>query len=287
MNRTEIDQMANALESMADLDDNVVFPLIGTFNHMMLGNVDGPNCTDRNTCNNNCCSIMIDIPQFLAQKYISAMRLRPIDVRRGDVFAWRLNVNDDTGRCVFFSPEIYGCRIYVGDLDSRPPQCAIYPAGYTTGAVACKAGAGPWNVKDEMIGLACERLMNVYKNYCLAERERVRGELLANLALTLETILTPLLDHVCPSSIAGVKDTWNGFEPLLADGKSLSTRMFCKQDCSTEFLDCECMCAEALDSFLEFLKKTLPAFIQANDMKEEYTIMELKEFVSKQNKNSE
>ncbi|HME53698.1 MAG TPA: hypothetical protein VKM55_15835 [Candidatus Lokiarchaeia archaeon] len=286
MNHARLDQVADALESMYEMDENVIFPLIGMFNHAMLDNVDGPNCTDRNTCNNNCCSIMIDIPQFLGRKYIEDGRLRPADLRRGDAFAWKLNVNEDTSRCVFFSPEIYGCRIYVDDLESRPPQCAIYPASYTTGAIACKAGAGPWIVKDEEIGHACERLMNVYKNYCLVERESVKGELLENIVCALETRLISLLDHACPSSIAGIKDTWAGIELLCADGRSLSTRMFCKQDCPTEFIDCDCMCTEASVSFLEFLKNVLPAFIQANDMREDYTIMELKEFASRENKNN-
>ena len=287
MDRAEIEQVANTLESKDVLDDNVVFPLIGMFNRAMLGNVDGPNCTDRNTCNNNCCSIMIDIPHFLALKYIEAMRLRPADVRRGDAFAWKLNVNEGTGKCVFFSPEMHGCQIYVDDLDSRPPQCAIYPAGYTTGAQACKAGAGPWTVRAEELGHACERLMTIYKDFCVVERERVKDEFLATLESELETRFARLLDHVRPSGIAGVKDTWNGIELLPADGTSLSTRMFCTRDCPTTFFDCDCMCMAAATSIVAFLKNTLPAFIRANDMKEDYTIMELKGFASKENREKE
>jgi hypothetical protein len=282
MNRAEIDDVANALETAVELDDAAMFPVIGMFNRAMLGNVDGPNCTDRETCNNNCCSIMIDTPRFLAQKYIDASRLRPADLRRGDAFSWKLNVNDVTGKCVFFSPKLYGCQMYVDDLDARPPQCAIYPAGYTTGAIACKAGAGPWIVKDEMLGASCERLMALYKNYCVAERERDKDALISNVVSMIDTRFVRLLGGTCPSGIAGVKDTWDGLEPLLADGKSLSIRMFCIDGCPTGFLQCDCMCEGASRAFADFLKDVLPAYIAARDMKEEYTILELKDFISKE-----
>ncbi|MEX2726919.1 MAG: hypothetical protein Q6353_006680 [Candidatus Sigynarchaeum springense] len=282
-----IDQLAINLESKEILEERDVFELIAAFNHAMLGNVEGPNCTDRSVCNNNCCSIMIDIPHLLAARYIEQGRLGSNDVRRGDVFAWKLNVNPDTNKCTFFSPSLYGCQIYVDDLDTRPPQCAVYPAGYTTGAETCKAGAGPWHVKDKTTGTACERLMAVYKRYCIAERDKLKRDLVKSVTGALEGRFARMLVQEKPSCIAGIKETWAGFEPLLAEGRSLSFKQFCEPCCSITFLECERTCAAAMDRLLDFLKRTMPAFIVARDMKDEYTFMELKEFMQKEMKNEE
>jgi hypothetical protein len=274
-----IDQLASNLESKANLDEGDILSLISTFNHAMLGNVDGPNCTDRSICKNNCCSIMIDIPHVLARNYIEQGRLGPGDVRRGDVFAWMLNVRSDTNKCAFFSPNIYGCRIYVDDLNTRPPQCAVYPAGYTTGAARCKAGAGPWLVKDVATGIASERLMGAYKKFCLAERDNIKKALVTSIPEAFEGRFLQMLGEVSPCSIVGIKETWFGFEPLLAEGRSFSFKQFCDPGCVKAFLDCNRACNSAIDRLLAFIKSTMPAFIEKRDMKEEYTLIELKEFM--------
>lgn len=278
-----IDQLVSNLETKATLDDEDVFCLIGTFNHALLGNVDGPNCTDRSICNNNCCSIMIDIPHVLAKKYIDEGWLAPGDVRRGDVFAWTLNVRQNTSKCVFFSPELYGCKAYVDHLDTRPPQCAVYPAGYAAGAERCKAGAGPWLVRDAATGAACERLMGVYKRYCIVERDRIKRQIVAAIPGALEGHFSRLLADTSPSSIAGIKETWSGFEPLLAEGRSFSAKQFCDAGCEIPFLECKHPCHAAASKLVTFLEGTLPAFIESRDMKEEYTLLELKEFTREQN----
>ncbi|MBN2152817.1 MAG: hypothetical protein JW839_15305 [Candidatus Lokiarchaeota archaeon] len=274
-----IQQLASTLGAKADLEEGEALKLIATFNHEMLGNVEGPDCTDRSVCTDNCCSIMIDIPQLLARRYIERAMLGPGDVRRGDVFAWKLNVRQETNRCAFYSPSLHGCRIYVDDLDARPPQCAVYPAGYTAGAAACKAGAGPWLVKDGATGAACESLMGVFKRYCLAERDRLKHDLVRSIAGALEGRFMLLLGGVSPSSVSGVKETWDGFEPLPAEGRSFSFKQFCDPGCGTAFLECEEACAPACNRLLGFLKRAMPAFIARRDMKEEYTFMELKEFM--------
>ncbi len=282
---TPIEQLASSLEAKANLEEGELFTMIATFNHGMLENVEGPNCTDRSICKNNCCSIMIDIPHVLARRYIEQERLGPGDVRRGDVFAWKLNVRQDTSKCAFFSPALYGCRAYVDDLDIRPPQCAVYPAGYATGAAVCKAGVGPWIVKDVATGAACERLMDVYKRYCLAERDRVKQELVGTIPRALDGRFMHLLGKVSPCSVVGIKETWDGFEPLLAEGRSFSFKQFCEVGCSKAFLECQQACAAASNRLLDFLKRTMPTFIADRDMKEEYTIMELKDFLREKNEN--
>nr|MDO8084036.1 hypothetical protein [Candidatus Sigynarchaeum springense] len=274
-----IDQLANSLGSKAKLEERDVFELIAAFNHAMLGNVEGPNCTDRSICNDNCCSIMIDIPHLLATRYIEQGRLGTGDVRRGDVFAWKLNVRHDTNRCAFFSPAFYGCQIYVDDLNTRPPQCAVYPAGYSTGAGKCKSGAGPWFVKDKATGAACERLMVAYTRYCLDERDRMKRGLVDSIQVALEGHFARMLGQLKPSSVAGIKETWDGFEPLLAEGRSLSFKQFCLPCCPTGFFECKQVCTAACDRLLDFLNRTMPVFIARHDMKEEYTFMELKEFL--------
>nr|MDO8114801.1 hypothetical protein [Candidatus Sigynarchaeota archaeon] len=279
MDTESINAIASSFEAKGALQDDDVFMLIATFNHEMLGNVvDAPNCTDKQTCKNNCCSIMIDIPHCLAKKYIDDGRLNPDDLRRGDVFAWKLNASTVTSKCVFFSPEIYGCRIYVDDLNSRPPQCAVYPAGYTAGATTCKVGAGPWIVKDEAKGNACKQLMDVYTKFCIEERLRVKEALIKGIAGTGIDNLATALSSLPPWSIAGVKDTWTGLKPLLAEGKSFSFKAFCPAGCTTDYFACTSLCKVASRDFVQFLNDVLPNLIKDRDMKEDYTIMELKEF---------
>jgi len=221
---------------------------------------------------------MIDIPDCLARQYIERGVLFPENIRRGDVFAWKLNVSSETSRCCFFSPEIYGCQIYVVALELRPPQCAIYPAGYTTGAVACKAGAGPWVVQDKEKGAACEKLLHVYRDFCLAERETCKHDLISSADYQLRGHFADLAREMPPSSIAGVKDTWHGLEPLEAEGISLTNKHACSGFCDRPYLECRSVCKPMLDDFIDMLCEVLPAFISARDMKEEYLLRDLVAF---------
>nr|MDO8118104.1 hypothetical protein [Candidatus Sigynarchaeota archaeon] len=203
MDSREILELAQRMASKEKLDDHDLLSIVSLFNSEMLGNVDGPDCTDRETCKNNCCGIMIDIPSVLAGQYIAKGYLRDKDIRRGDAFAWKLNVHPGTGRCVFYDPSIHGCKIYVDEIGLRPPQCAIYPAGYTTGAKACKAGAGPWTINDKRKGEACESLLKVYIAACVGERDKYREAFINDSSASLHPAFRDTLRDVKPSRIAG------------------------------------------------------------------------------------
>ena len=279
MNTEEVKAIVNELQDKLALDEGDILKLIKVFNHEMLGNVEGPNCTDWNVCSNNCCGIMIDIPDLLARKYIDKNHLQSIEIRRGDIFTWKLNINRITSKCCFFSEEIYGCQIYVDNLDLRPPQCAVYPAGYFEGTNKCKSGAGPWLIKSIRKGKDRKKLMEIFKNYCLDERACMKGILLENIPSLLGEKFAEKLGEVAPSSVAGILDTVEGFEPLPAGGRSFSFKRFCEEEdskCEQEFLQCKNVCKGASKAFIQFLLKRLPTYIQENDMKEEYLLLELK-----------
>ncbi|MFX0099549.1 MAG: hypothetical protein ACFFCS_08200 [Candidatus Hodarchaeota archaeon] len=278
MNVDELRAFVTELKKKVSLNDEDIYKLVRVFNHEMLDNVDGPNCTDLEVCSNNCCGIMIDIPDLLARKYIIDNHLKS-EIRRGDVFTWKLDINRSTSRCYFFSEKLNGCQIYVDNLDIRPPQCAVYPAGYEEGATKCKSGAGPWLVKNIRKGKECKELMEIYKNYCLDERERMKETLLKSIPSSLREKFAGKLETAPPSSVAGILDTLDGFEPLSAGGKSFSFKRFCeeaKPDCNKEYLQCENVCKEASQAFNRFLLARLPLYIRENDMKEEYLLLELK-----------
>lgn len=284
MNTDEIIAFLKELETKESLTAGDILKVVRVFNHEMLGNVEGPNCTDWNICPNNCCGIMIDIPDLLARKYISRNHLKPEEIRRGDVFTWKLDINRSTSKCCFFSEEIYGCRIYVDDLDIRPPQCAVYPAGYHEGAKKCKSGAGPWLIKSIRKGKACKKLMEIFKNYCLEERARAKDTLLERIPYSFGQDFKEELEKKKPSSIAGILDTVNGFIPLPARGMSFSFKMFCergKPNCNKDYLECGNVCEEAGKEFIRFLLERLPIYIQEKDMKEEYILIELKDVKAK------
>ncbi|MHA1794400.1 MAG: hypothetical protein ACTSVI_17320 [Promethearchaeota archaeon] len=280
-----VDSLKAVLKEMLDkkdqgeLSNQDMFKIIDVFNHSMLDNVTGPNCTDRNVCNDNCCGIMIDIPHFLAEKYIMEGYIKSDDVRRGDVFAWILNIHEDTDKCCFFSEDIFGCQIYVDNLSIRPPQCAVYPAGYVEGASRCKANAGPWIVKDQEVGKICEGLMNIYKDYCINERETIESSMLKNINLYIDDGLMEKVTSFAPSMIVGIKDTWDGFDVLKAEGVSLSYKEFCDKaspGCTVDYRACKSACAASANLFIDFLKKTLPIFIQERGIRENYLLMDLK-----------
>ncbi len=265
------------MTSKQSLDDRDVLEMASTFTPEMLGNVDGPDCTDRATCANNCCGIMIDVPGALARHYIRKGYLEARDIRRGDAFAWKLNVNPGTGRCVFYDPAIHGCRIYIEDLASRPPQCAIYPAGYTNGTEKCKAGAGPWIIRDKEKGMACEHLMSVYTANCVREREAVKSHFINDTRAFLHPEFQAMIRESKPSTIAGIQDGWTGLEPMTTNGLSFSVKSLCEAlDCKEDFLGCERACDRLAGELVEFLLETLPGFVETNDLKEVYSILELK-----------
>lgn len=267
--------LVGRMEQGSGDDERAVLEFIATFNEVMLGNVDGPDCIALGTCKDNCCGIMIDVPDVLARTYVERGLLGPGGVRRGDTFAWKLGTRDDTGRCVFYDPVSRGCTIYVKDLATRPPQCAIYPAGYTTGAAACKGGAGPWRVRDVTTGEACERGMQAYASWCLREREAIR----ASLATTIGARITASIERATPapppSAIAGIMDTWDGHAILPAEGRSLAFKRFCT-GCDAGFLECKAACPAALERFAGFMTGGIGRCLRDPDgLRETYTIVGL------------
>ncbi|MHA1717702.1 MAG: hypothetical protein ACTSXP_18825 [Promethearchaeota archaeon] len=274
----ELESFVKSLENKEALAEYDIFKLINIFNNTMLSNVDGPNCTDRKLCLDNCCNIMIDIPHILAREYIEKNLLSPLDLVRGDVFAWQLNVKPETNRCCFFSDEIYGCTLYVEKLHLRPPQCAVYPAGYVEGAKSCKSNLGPWIVKDARVGELCRRMMNLYKSYCIHEKERIERELIENIPNLFDENFKDSLCSMPPSHITGIKDTWMGFRPLDAEGRSLSFKRFCmlgKTNCHVEFLECQNVCEQVANIFIKKLIEIMPSYLRNHGMKESYLILEI------------
>ncbi|MHA1683444.1 MAG: hypothetical protein ACTSUE_21070 [Promethearchaeota archaeon] len=289
MGLEDINSFLEYLESKEHVNDEDMLELIGIFNKEMLSNVDGPNCTDATVCDDNCCSIMIDIPDFLARRYIDLHHLNAKQVRRGDAFSWVLNVDEDTSMCCYFNPRINGCQIYLDDLSLRPPQCAVYPAGYTEGSLGCKSNAGPWVVKNKDIGNACKELMEIYKNYCLNERKRIEEEFISSLSELLDGSFDVDDCDEKPSGIAGVRDTWDGFQILHAEGKSLSFKRFCDelggigmQGCKQSYFECDRTCKSAFALFIEFMKETIPVHVKIHGIKENYSLMELLAVVEKE-----
>ena len=274
MNAEELKVFVDKLEGIDELQDAEIQELVKILNSCMLGNIIGPDCTDKDVCKDNCCSIMIDVPYILAEKYIDKGYLKPNQLRRGDIFAWKLNISAETDKCVFFSPEIFGCEIYLTNLAIRPPQCTVYPGGYIAGKKSCKGGAGPWKIIDVEVGQLCKKLMEIYKTYSLEERESFKKKLIKDIKSRMQN-LKAKCKKVPPKTIVGIQDTWDGFIPLEAEGRSFAFKKFCG-GCEMEFMNCNNVCDRAADEFIEFLLNILPIYIEQHDMLENYLIMELK-----------
>ncbi|MBD3188104.1 hypothetical protein GF325_14805 [Candidatus Bathyarchaeota archaeon] len=277
MSRDEVESCLDAWRDRTDLSKDDMFHLIKIFNRAMLSNVTGPDCTDRMVCQDNCCSIMIDIPDFLAWAYVEGGYLEPHQIRRGTVFAWTLSVDPVWSDCVFLDRDSRKCRIYVENLDIRPPQCAVYPAGFIKGNQSCKGKAGPWTIIDIHVGNACKELMEIYKMHALREFKMMERSIVE----TLTARLKPVMQEIAcfrPSKIAGIRDAWEGFTILEAEGISLSLSRICRRvnpKCITPFTTCKSLCNQVASFFEENIPNALATIIQEDGMKEKYLLKDL------------
>jgi hypothetical protein len=133
-------------------------------------------------------------------------------------------------------------------------------------------------VKDQEKGAACEKLLHLYRDFCLAEREICKQELVSSIEIQIRGHFADLAREMPPSGIAGVKDTWYGLEPLGAEGISLTNKQACSEICEHPYLECKSACGPMVDDLISMLSEVLPAFITARDMKEEYLLKDLVAF---------
>ncbi|MHA1728309.1 MAG: hypothetical protein ACTSWY_06215 [Promethearchaeota archaeon] len=273
---------------------------IKLFNELMDSAIVGPNCTDPNICHSDCCHIMIDIPEVLAQYYIDIGVASEDSFVRGDVFSFKISVNTKSSKCVFFDREINGCLLHKTKM--KPPQCWIYPTGFllrkpsesmdnTTKllskfngkkftedeTVKCKRASG-WKITDEEKTQEASKIFEEYIKF--SKKEFLESNSRKNIISRLNNFQEKLL-KLPPSSIAGLKDGWNEYIPLSAEGISLKLKNICEKVCRKKdsgkinYFQCDRICKEVAHKISQNLPNEVLHYIKKNGPKETYAFYEI------------
>jgi len=264
--------------------------IVKEFNDLMRAAIEGPNCVDFAICNGACCSIKIDVPSVLAKEYIKRGYARKEDFIRSDTFSYHLRFDEQTGKCFMFDIKINGCKVH--DSGIKPPQCWIYPTGFSKPEnveINCKKVNG-WKIIDYKKTNMAKDLLQKYVFLCISEARselkkinRRLGKFRSKNSIALVDKLKGSIKKCAPSRLGGFKDGWNRFISLPAEGLSLQMKNFCQEHNKTcvflpdDFLKCQSICEEVAINLIEFLQHVLYDFVKRNglDTDGEYPLYKL------------
>jgi Fe-S-cluster containining protein len=218
---------------------------------------------------------MIDIPRVLAELFVTQGWLQPCQLRRGGPFAFRLGVSPETAKCVFFSPQINGCRIHFTGF--KPPQCWIYPTGFSAGVKTCKKGYD-WDIVDPQKARAAENLLEDYKAFSL-EEVRHEIELLEASFAEEDQFLRNALASLPPRKFVGLSWGYSGLEVADAGGNSLQIKSTCEAvvpDCPRDFMECPHLCSPLVDTIIALYAQNLGRYYQNEESVELLQFRELR-----------
>ena len=260
--------------------------VVKKFNSLMKSAIEGPNCLQ--ICSGDCCSIQIDVPKILAEKYIKLGYANENDFIRGDIFSFKLRFDEDKGKCFLFDKSINGCIVH--DSQIKIPQCWIYPTNFDNfdnKEISCKRAKG-WKILDPIKTKKAEKLLKYYIFLCQLEARKEAKAIQYRLDdILCRKRLLKLLMQTSPSNLAGFKDTWDCITILSAQGVSLQMKKICKKYNSKckyfehNFLDCRNICDKVANGLIEFLQQNLIRYIKKNgvDSEGEYSFIKLFKFV--------
>jgi len=272
-----------------DTQNNTYFwQILERFNLLMKGSIEGPNCTDPKKCHGDCCSIKIDVPRVLAEWYIERGFAKETDFIRSNIFSFHLRFDENTGKCFLFDIKQNGCRVH--STGRKPPQCWIYPTGFSThSSKECKR-LGGWRITNLKNTKEAEELLKQYVFLCQIEALKERNKIKDRLKYSIppkksknSVTLVSYLKSIPPSALGGFKDTWSKIKFLSAEGYSLQMKKFCKRfnpSCElseTDFLNCEHMCDKIVLNLIKYLDTHIKDYIKSNgpEVEGEYPLFKL------------
>jgi Fe-S-cluster containining protein len=250
----------------------------------MSTSITGPNCIDPSICHSDCCHIQIDVPLILVEFYLDHRYAQKEDFIRGDVFSFKIAVNISNSKCIFYDKEINGCKLHTTGM--KPPQCWIYPTGFSNqpgeskqfandGTIKCKKVSGWW-IQNEFKTSEASIILQEYVKYC--ENEFIEQNSGENIEKRLR-LIREKFTQFGPTEIAGIIDGYDNFEILLADGISLKIKKICDQNEKSKNncdpMRCSHICTEVASKLTENLKKQIIKTIQQHGAKEKYSFQEL------------
>ena len=271
------------------MNRNRFWEIIKRFNSLMNSAIEGPNCLK--TCKGDCCSIKINVPKILAEEYIKRGYADKDDFIRSDVFSFKLRFDEKKRKCFLFDKNLNGCLVHNSGI--KPPQCWIYPTKFTNPKnkpIRCKKANG-WKIIDTEKTKEAEELLKHYTFLCQLEAKKEMKNISQRINNgLLESDLNLLLRKSSPSQIAGIKDTWDNFKILPAEGISLQIKRFCQiynEKCSyvDNFLKCKKLCEKVINGLVKFLQQNLNEYVKKEgpDTDGEYSFIKLFKFIESNN----
>jgi len=272
--------------------------IIKRYNSLMKSAIEGPDCTNPNNCNGDCCSIKINVPKVLAKEYISQGFASKLDFIRSDVFSFQLRFDNNSVKCFLFDKKLNGCLVHNSGI--KPPQCWIYPTNFSNTKqkeIKCKKLLGWKIINTEKAGEA-EKLLEKYLFLCQLEAKKeiknVKNRLgFINSKNSSEKVfnLTESIKSVAPSNLGGFKDSWDNFQILPAEGLSLQMKKFClkyNKKCKylpDSFFECNSICDNVSDNLIKFLDNYIYQFIDDHgpDSNGEYPLFKLFKYAKQMN----
>ena len=255
---------------------NEILTLVEAFNEKVKDAITGPNCIDPSICLGDCCFVTIDIPRVLAEYYIKEGLATPSDFIRGTMFSFRIQVDLDRCKCVFFDPDLNGCSLHSSLM--KTPQCWVYPTGLDPEdfETQCKRSRN-WNISDPILAKDANEILKKYVELCKSEAIIENSE--KNIIARLQKGFANIFLNFAPHQIAGVQDGWEEFQMLKGEGYSMSIKHFCSSiQCDQVFFSCSQVCTKAWQKIQDFLLQILPLYIQTEGFREEYSFVELLPF---------
>lgn len=268
------------------MDTNEYFwALVKKFNQLMKESITGPDCVNRDICHGDCCSIKIDISKVLAKEYIKRGYASKNDFPRSNIFSFRLRFDDTKGKCFLFDENINGCSVHQSGI--KPPQCWIYPTNFSNSSdkdIKCKK-IGGWKIIDQEGTQKAQKILEKLIFLCKLEArkelrsilERLGQDKNGNLNKNKKIVLSKI-QNVAPKNFAGLKDRWDHFDVLRAEGLSLQLKKICKKNCekksTEEYLSCSHICERTAKDIFRIYTDNLMKYIKlfGADVEGEYPI---------------
>jgi len=261
-----------------------ILDAVKQFNNIMSTSISGPNCIDPSICHSDCCHIQIDVPLILIQYYLKNNIAQKEDFVRGDVFSFKIAVNSSNSKCVFYDKNINGCKLHTTGM--KPPQCWIYPTGFSNqpgeskqfaedGTIKCKRASGWW-IQNKGKTEEASEILKEYVRFCEQEFREQNNE--ENIEKRLDSIEEKFTQFK-PTEVAGILDGFDNFQPLTADGVSLKIKRLCEQVEDAKHgcdpMNCANICSKISHKITSGLKSQILQCIERQGAKDRYSFYEL------------
>ncbi len=268
------------------MDSNQYFwNLVKKFNLLMKESITGPSCVNPDICHGDCCSIKIDISKVLAKEYIKRGYASKDDFPRSNTFSFRLRFDDSKGKCFLFDENINGCSVHQSGI--KPPQCWIYPTNFSNASnkdIKCKK-VGGWKIIDQERTQKAQKILGKIIFLCKLEARKELRSILERLGQdkSMNTsknkkIVLNKIQKGAPKNFAGLKDGWDHFDVLRAEGLSLQLKKICKKNCekksTEEYLSCSGICERTAEDIFRIYANNIMKYINVfgADVEGEYPI---------------